>query len=483
MGFVGDMLSGGKGAGYQAQGVDPAQLNTSYTQTQDAIKQQKNFVKALKGQNGLENQSNVFGQQQALANQLQGMSQGQGPNPALAQLNQTTGQNMANQAALMASQRGASANTGLMARQAAMVGANTQQQAVGQAATLRAQQQLAAIQQLQNQQASMGNMANTQVGQYQTGLTQYNNSALQQQANLMGLQANINNANAQIAAGNQRGQQNMLGGMMGAAGGAMQLFGGGGGGAASGAGGLMAGGAGDAGGLTGGGLASGATMLAADGGPVPDMDANPLTPMQPAQMVAAPAEPQPSNGPKSSVGKMFNDQSSMMLPAGAGGATLAASATPGGKPEEDASKSASVQGLGTIGSVAGGVLGGVFGGPIGAMGGSALGGALGRGLGGAIAKAEGGPVPALVSPGERYLTPTEVQKARSGVNPLKLGEKIPGKPVVGGAKNDYANDIVPKTLEAGGLVLPRSITMAKNPGEKARKFVEACLAKQRAKGK
>ena len=44
-----------------------------------------------------------FRQGQDLANQLSEQAQGRGPNPALAQLQQTTGQNVANQAALMAS--------------------------------------------------------------------------------------------------------------------------------------------------------------------------------------------------------------------------------------------------------------------------------------------------------------------------------------------------------------------------------------------
>lgn len=101
---------------------------------------------------------NILAQQQALSNQLQAQSQGYGPNPAQAQLNQTTGNNIAAQNALMAGQRGAGTNAGLIARQAAMQGANTQQQAVGQAAVLRANQQLDAQRQLAQQQQNMGNL-------------------------------------------------------------------------------------------------------------------------------------------------------------------------------------------------------------------------------------------------------------------------------------------------------------------------------------
>src|ERR1043165_2497619 len=135
------MLGGNSGgSNYSAVAPDPAQINTAYSQTQAGIKQQQDFLNALNGQNGLANQSNVFGQQQALANQLQNLGNGVGPNPALAQLAQATGQNVAQQSALMASQRGASANPALLARLAAQQGAGIQQNAVGQAATLQAQQ-------------------------------------------------------------------------------------------------------------------------------------------------------------------------------------------------------------------------------------------------------------------------------------------------------------------------------------------------------
>jgi hypothetical protein len=338
------MLSSSKGAGFQAQGVDPAQLKTAYNQTQSSIKQQQDFVNALSGQNGLANQSNVFGQQQGLADQFQNIASGVGPNPAQAMLAQATGQNVSNQAALMAGQRGAGANTGLLARQAAQQGAGIQQQAAGQGATMQAQQSLAALGQLQNQQANMANMANTQVGQQQAGLQQLANQGLQQQSNLMGLQSNINSANAGIAAQNAQSQANLLGNVMG--------------------------GAGDA------------IMFAAEGGKVEDK-------LQ-------------STGPRSVLGKLHQG----------------------------------------------------------------------------IPMAEGGKVPALVSPGEVYLKPQDVQQVAKGQKAPLDGEKIPGKPKVKGAKNSYANDTVPKTLEEGGIILPRSVTQAKNAPDKAAEFVRAILAKQ-----
>src|ERR1700679_261280 len=105
-GFKGTGVSGPNTA------VSQGQIDQSYQQNQQA----------LQGQNGLGNQSQVYGQ-------LQGVANGTGPNPAQAQLAQATGANTANQAALMAGQRGSAANVGLLARQAAQQGAANQQAA------------------------------------------------------------------------------------------------------------------------------------------------------------------------------------------------------------------------------------------------------------------------------------------------------------------------------------------------------------------
>lgn len=93
--------------------------------------------------------------------------------------------------------------------------------------------------------------------------------------------------------------------------------------------------------------------------------------------------------------------------------------------------------------------------------------------------AKGGKVPAMVSPGEQYLPPKDVKKVAKGANPLAVGERIPGKPKYKG--NNYANDIVPKTLEAGGIVIPNKIMQSKNPHWEAMKFVHATMAKNRGK--
>ena len=246
--------------------TSPDQLAQANAQTQGGLSSQQALLQALAGQNAIQNQGNVYRQQQGLANQMsqnnglatqqaaaqgyQNIANGTGPNVAQNMLNQTTGQNVANQAALMAGQRGASANAGLMARQIAQQGAATQQQAAGQGATLQAQQQQAALGQmagigaqqagqLQAQQGQMGNMANTQaanqIGQTNAG-TQ---AAIQQQQNLMGaqgqynqagvgMQSNINAGNTQLNAGTQQGLQGLVGGLMGVAGGALAAMAGGG---------------------------------------------------------------------------------------------------------------------------------------------------------------------------------------------------------------------------------------------------------------
>lgn len=280
MGYIGDMFSSKKGVGFTGTRSEPMetvkehQLEDVYHLNRREITSTRDFLNALAAQGGIQNQGQVFAQQQALANQLQAQANGEGPNPALAQLANTTGQNVAQQAALMGSQRGAGANAGLMARQAAMQGGAIQQQSAGQAAVLRAQQQLAAQQALQQQQAMMGQLSTQQISQqaqarnmmnqYALGLygTQQNAAAAFNNAQV-GMQSNLNNVNASIAQLNAQGQQAMFGGLLSglsASGGSMG--GGGGGGMGS-----MMGGGGGGGAAEGGGEAAGAA--AARGGMVP----------------------------------------------------------------------------------------------------------------------------------------------------------------------------------------------------------------------
>ena len=186
-------------------GTNQAQLGNAYTGTQNAINSQIGLTNTLNPQ-----AATGVGNQNAVAQQELAMTQGAGPNPAQNQLAQATGTNVANQAALMAGQRGASGNVGLAARNIGQQGATTQEQAAGQAATLQAQQQIAAQQNLanlSNQQIAQTQGANTALSTaqqneqniLQNANTSYNNAAV-------GMQSNINSNNAST-------NSNILGGI------------------------------------------------------------------------------------------------------------------------------------------------------------------------------------------------------------------------------------------------------------------------------
>jgi hypothetical protein len=511
MGGVAGMFGGGGGSGgtgYAAPAAASIQTPTStqqatnaYGMSQSALQQQQAFLQAVQAQNGLQNQSNVY-------NQLQGVASGTGPNPAQAQLAQATGQNVANQASLMAGQRGANANVGLMARQAAQQGAGIQQQAAGQAATLQAQQSLNAL-------SGMGNLATQQAGQQAqatgayTGATQseqealLNSIAAQNNANV-NMQSNMNTVNGQLVGQQLGAQDQMFGNAMSNVGSAFQLVGGG-----------------SSGGGAGGGIMS-QVPLVAKGGEVKHYDGGgtvtppgngqyvPIDPnndpfnapvAQAPQTQAPVSQPnQPKvTGPQSNVGKAMTQPAVKLNPANTAAQTSAQS-----------------------GAQVGAVIGKAIGNMINPMAGNAQPGSLQSQVNqtGYLPKytdpvntvntpqtasplpapdqskptyvaddkgevsapeqtnmAKGGKVPAMVSPGERYLKPDDVKKVAKGANPMKIGERIPGKPKVSGAKNSYANDTVPKELTEGGIVIPRSITQGKNPHWESMKFVRAIMAK------
>lgn len=237
---IGNLLGGGNNSGFNA---NQATLQTPTTAADaqgatqaatGALSQQQQLAQALGAQNGIGNQSAVFQQQQQLANALQQLSQGQGPNPAQAALAQNTSANTANQAALMAGQRGSNQNVGLIARQAAMQGAGNQQAAVGQEATLAAQQQIAAQQNLMQQQSNQANLATQQVGQQQNAVTGLNTAAQGLQGNLLGSinaqnTANVantgqaNSANSSIASTNANNSAGAIGGLLNSIGGAAKM--------------------------------------------------------------------------------------------------------------------------------------------------------------------------------------------------------------------------------------------------------------------
>lgn len=312
------------------------QAGTTFDQSQQALASQQAFLQALQAQGGIGNQANVF-------NQLQGVANGQGPNPAADMLNQATAANTANQAALMASQRGVGANPALLARQAAMQGAQNQQQAAGQMATMQANQQLGALGQL-------GNIAGQQVAQQGQAAGMVGQTALGGQQNILGAIGNqnqaavgntgsLNQSNTQLETQKRGAKGQLIGNLFGAAGSAL------------------------------GGMAQGGVV--------------------------------PPAGPRSHVGQFF--------------------------------------------------------------------------------MAQGGAVPAMLSPGEKYLPPQAVSQVKQGANPMQVGKTVPGTPKVQGAKDSYQNDTIQAILQEGGIVLPRSVTMGANPDKKAAAFVKAVMSRQNPK--
>lgn len=474
MGFVSSLLGtaggvngtgvSGPGAASIASPVTTQQANLANDASNAAIQQQNAFAQAVAAQNGLGNQSNVY-------NQLQGVVEGTGPNAAQAMLNNSTGQNVANQAALMASQRGASANPALIARQAAMQGANTQQQAVGQGAALQAQQS-------QNALNSMGNIAGQQVTNQANATGAATQAAQNQQQNLLNAignqnqanvasQGSINQANAGIAGSTMAGQKDLFGSLTGAGGAVIGKF--------------FAGGGQVPMQHYANGTPQGGVVIPGSGQYVQQMPAvDPFAPvagpavmpapapmvmpaampMQQAAMmpVAAPVEvvakPVEAKGPKSSVGKIIAEALQPKKPEAGG---------------EQPSKLRQgmdqlLQGIGTAISRPAAPQSMMLpaSNPVSQM--------------ETMLAAQGGKVPAMVSPGEQYLPPAKAKEVvKEGKNPLKEGKRIPGQPQYPG--NDYRNDVVPAQLEEGGVVIPNSIMQSKDAAAKAKAFVEAVLAK------
>lgn len=449
MGAVGGLLGlsgGAAGSGFagpsSANILNPAttaQANTAYANVGTSIQQQQALLNALQGQNGIQNQSNVY-------NQLQNVASGQGPNPAQAMLNQATGQNVANQAALMAGQRGASQNVGLIARQAAQQGANTQQQAAGQGATMQAQQSLGALGQLQGlagQQVAQQAGATGAVTSAQTQEQQNILNAIAQQNNAnVGMQSNINQANASLAQQQMAGQQQLMGTLIPSAGSAGSMV---------------------SGLLAEGGVVQKERINAADGFPGESGWAskpivNPMTLQNEGKSNQTTTSADSQSGPSSSFGQFLNnlfngssnDLDQKYLNANVALGNAAQQAGQGfrsslGETDLPASNTGANSSMNPN----------------------------------QITMAKGGKVSAMVSPGEKYIPPKEVEKVAKGEkSPMEAGKTIPGKPKVKGAKDSYANDTVPKTLEEGGIVLPRSVTQSKHPHWAAHRFVSDIMAKK-----
>ncbi len=383
------------------QGTTLGDVTGAQNNAGQSLEAQKALLAALQSQGGLNAQNQAMSGLQNTASMYQNIAQGNGPNPAQAALNQATGQNVANQAAMMAGQRGASANVGLMARQAAQQGAATQQQAVGQGATLQAQQQMNALSGLggiQGQQAGLANtMAGQQIGQVnansqsnlanqqamQQGLSNYNQQNITNQGNLMNARAGLQTA---YIDSQKQGLTNLSKSM------------------------------------GGGGNMAGAGMMGAEGGDV--------------QMAAGGNVFAESNPYGSGIGDDSSPQSSFgkFLYRPSGVEDIGDPYNKNKAPNKSQPQTAPTVDSGSAATMDD------------------------SSFSPETMKAEGG----LADRGGHVAAKNPSQKA------VKSG-------------NDYANDKIPARLSEGEIVLPRTVTMSKDPVNDAAKFVAQVLAKRKAK--
>lgn len=153
-------------------------------------------------------QQNTYANQNNLANQLMQQSQGGGPGAQV--IAAQTGQNIANQGALMASQRGASSNPALIARQAAQAGETAQQQGLNATSNMALQSQGA----LANVYGQQGSEALQGEGVEQ-GAEAAQNTAINQ--GMLGAE----NINSNVSAQNSKNTNGLIGGLLGGGGSAL----------------------------------------------------------------------------------------------------------------------------------------------------------------------------------------------------------------------------------------------------------------------
>lgn len=380
-------------------------------------------------QNMQSNYNTVNANQSALAQQYGDLAAGKGPNPAQAMLNQSTGQNVANQAALQAGQRGASGNVGLMARQAGHQGAQIQQQAAGQGASMQAQQQLGAM----GQQAGIyGQQGQEAIG----GLGAY--------------EAAINSAN-QINAGSAESRAKYGQGF-------------------------------------GGGLLTGVGSMLAEGGEVePQKFA--MGGMGGGDYMS-PQTSMPSSGgaPNSFVGQFLSGSGGSgtgQSKGGPGGHGIISGFLKNlGKNKTEVNPSSGAQSLGSNSSYNQNLT--PFGNSMASNPGMAAGNAgyAGADMGAAdAAGSELGSAAAVDAGAEEggAASIAEMFAAKGGrVQKLKSqGGHVPGQAKVKG--NSYSNDHVKALLSPGEIVIPRSVTQSKDPINGAAAFVRDVLAKKKGK--
>ena len=407
VGSIGGGIAQGAGAHNDFTATGANLDNTDY---------QKNIANALGtvGQTGQADQTRA--QQQALIQALQQQAAGNGPSVAQNQLTAATGQNNANAAALIASQKGL--NPALAARQVLETQAANNQTAANQSAQLKAQEQLAGTSALGT---TLTNVRGQDVGQ------QAQNT--QNLATLGGLQNAQNQTRSSNALGTQQinagvsGQNAQINGQI--------------------AGGLLSGiGGGAAAALS----AAPAAAAAYAGGQIPEMpdlaallsrlnmaSGGPLQ-MPSLMQLADPNAPNPfmSNGPGlgTAIGlganKAYHALTDPSLKGNMAGGT--------------ADIEPSVNPLATSDDAQ------------------------------MLNAAMGGKVPVMVSPGEAYVPPDNVADVLAGEKSVhEAGKKFKGKAKVKG--DSPKNDTIPTELEEGGFVIPRSVMQSENPSSAAADFI------------
>lgn len=434
------VTQGGLGGGLSAQ--------TNYQATAPGITTQ-NFAPAIN--NAQEQEQNLYGQQEGTLGQLGEVASGQGPNPAETELAQATGTNIANTAALQAGQRGGAQNVGLLARQIGQQGAATQQNAVGQAATTQANQELGAL----GQEANLENNIAGQSLQDQ----QINQSAeAAQNSALTTGQLGAEQINAQVAQGNTQQANNNTSGLINGISSVLSAVPS----------------------LSKGGevhVHGGVTHIHnyAEGGPISSYS----EPTNPNINLNTPP-------PVNMYGKAFSNITNALSNKPKQAPDLSDTTSVTGDYNNGANWAGADAGFGDAGAAD----------AVSGVGGSAL-----ADAGPLIALAskggemhsvskidhrkhfetyfsDGGKVPAMVSAGEIYLNPAQVKEVQHGANPLKMGTKFEGRAKVKG--DSRKNDTIPVTLDDGGVVLPRHITKKMDP-DKARLFVLNALAKKKVR--
>jgi len=200
----GNIFGGGDGPP-KIMGMSPM---SNFNAEMPSITQQQ-FLPQIGLQQG--NLTNVYAQQQSLANQLLQQSQGNGPGQTL--VAQQAGNNAAQQSSIMASARGASSNPAAIARQAALAGQAGNQQALNTQAALALQSQNA----LAQQQGSMAGEDLQAQQIYQNAQAAQNQTITQGSLGVQNINAGVQNQNAQTT-------QKIFGGMTSGGGSALASF-------------------------------------------------------------------------------------------------------------------------------------------------------------------------------------------------------------------------------------------------------------------